>query len=560
MNIGQWVYIYIENVEKSFIWINQTYPTSIFDEYMFGKLREWHKKYGLIYELHCNGENSDSVLFDLPSRYMEELVEEAYWLKLIKKSITSVETVLADINLDKLASNMSVERCIFLSEKILSDKLPYANLILKFSRISFEKTVSDMERYWRDFSRINVPLYLNTSLLIDGILYYTTCNTNYIFSKKADGTEEEIVAEIPCNFHNGMKFSALIHYKDCIWMVPWREKVFFIYDLKNRRLTKLPIPFGSERKIAPPYFFQALKYQQYLWMLPWLYPYLVRIDMETYAVKIYRNWPKGIDIKDDGQMNFCNMCIDGHYLYLFRNACSNNIRIDLNDEKMEIWDVATKFHYGTVKEGNVIIAPRKNGESLCICKLDSQEDCTEEELPATLWIEEKKRNEVAYRDVKCIDHEVYLLPFAANGILRKNLTDGKLDIIDINLEDYRTLWPDSHFRGYDAFQVGKGVLITSYQGNKAVIIDDSGTVKKILSFNLSIEKMKQPKRLTVKESKDRKITDLLKDIEEEGRWSMVEEVTTDKNGNVFNHKTCFNVGCQIWNIIQNEIAEGILMK
>lgn len=82
MSVGQWINFSIDDVICCFQWVYENQPESIFDQLMLGKVREWHREYGIRCNLYVFEQCDGFSLEQLQDRYWEELKKECSWLKL----------------------------------------------------------------------------------------------------------------------------------------------------------------------------------------------------------------------------------------------------------------------------------------------------------------------------------------------------------------------------------------------------------------------------------------------------------------------------------------------
>lgn len=122
-NINQFIHFSIDDVIESFKWIHDRQPESIFDEPMFGRLREWHEIYDLCFDCYVFEKSGSFQLCDLQDVYWEELRENAGWLKLGWHQLQPGEITIA------------------LSEQIASAKRVYDLIIEKCGERGFSRSL-----------------------------------------------------------------------------------------------------------------------------------------------------------------------------------------------------------------------------------------------------------------------------------------------------------------------------------------------------------------------------------------------------------------------------------
>lgn len=401
-----------------------------------------------------------------------------HWKELFKYLTT-------DIRFDYFADNMTVESCLDHTQQLLIEK-PYKRQLEVFCHEwKFKEIVSDIEQYWAGFAKMKRPLYMNASVLIDDYLYFTTCNTDFLFRKRLSGEEIEVVVDLPCTTHNTMKFSSLVYFESSIWMIPWMEETIIVYDMGNKKITVLPIPYEFE-EFNTDKFRKAVKNGKYLWLLPKKMPLLLRINMEKRSVHLFEEWPKEVCFSKAQKMNFTSMYATEDHLYLFRYGCSHNVRVDLNDGSMEVWDADVSKEFGIVTDDKLLVSPVHSGSAVRCCGLKEPDKETLYDLPQWVWIQEKY---YAFWYSERVGEFAYFLPHEANAVIRMDLAGGSVDCINVKTEDYKTLRLNPEFAAYEAFGLGNYVWITPFMGNKAIMIDDKGEVSKEVTFSISLSQI-----------------------------------------------------------------------
>lgn len=469
MNIGQWVHFSIDDAIGSFQWIYQNRPQSIFDEPMLAQLKKWHEEYDIACDLYVFESTDGFCLIDLQDEYCEELQKETGWLK-TKEPLTDDPEV--DICFDYFSDGMTVQDCFEQTQKFFYTKYKKGKIELFCHEWRFVDAVSEINEYWKRFEELKIPLFMNASVAVGDKLYFTTCNTNTLYRLDLNSSELHHVTEIPCVTHNAMKFASLIAFEEKIWMIPCAEENIFIYDTKNDSVIRLSIPYAYEEGKNAKYR-KAVQNKNYLWLLPVRTPILVRVDMHTMMVKVYDCWPEEITFPAGRKANFISMCISNDLLYLFRYDCNYNICLDMKNDSMEICDFELSKEYGLVWKEQLWICPTYSGTSIRCYDIDSLQSERTEKVPQWVWADEEI---YAFWNPQKVGDKLLFLPHEANAVICMNGTAEKETCICINNADYVTLRKNKQFAGYEAMEVDNGVLITSYMGNKVIVIESKGEV------------------------------------------------------------------------------------
>ena len=75
------IHFSIDDVGGSLRYLIQNRPDSIFDLRLFGKLRDWRSRFGLLVTLYCFVEAGGYSVLQIPKEYTKEFDENSDWLK-----------------------------------------------------------------------------------------------------------------------------------------------------------------------------------------------------------------------------------------------------------------------------------------------------------------------------------------------------------------------------------------------------------------------------------------------------------------------------------------------
>ena len=75
------VHFSIDDVSRSLRYVYEKNPKSIFDLRLYGTLKYWNEKYGLMVSLYCINEFEGFNIQSFPNAYAEELAENKEWLR-----------------------------------------------------------------------------------------------------------------------------------------------------------------------------------------------------------------------------------------------------------------------------------------------------------------------------------------------------------------------------------------------------------------------------------------------------------------------------------------------
>lgn len=400
---------------------------------------------------------------------------EAEMLALHKKDYLKTSSFFycrTDLRFDCIADGMTIEGLLAQTETLFAKRLWSPCIEIFFHEWNFDKIVSGIEYYWKNFGNIKIPLIANVGVQIGGKLYFTTCNTSALYAWDEKNKKVESVTMLPYGMSNNMKFSSIVYYNNNLWMIPWFENHIYVVNLISKKVEIFLIPFLKEEGKENTKFRKAVSDNQFLWLLPVMSKCLVKINMEKRTVDIISEWPMGVEF-DKGKVNFKVMKKCDRKLYLFKDGCSHNIVVDMDTCKMSIWNVAIVSKFGELIDKNeLLISPVERNEPVKIINLKTSEE-KDFYLPECNW---QEGNGYAFWYTKRLDNHIYIFPHDADTTLCYNIHDMTLSAIRTEITDYCTQRPISSYAVYDVFQNDEERWLFPFMGNVIVRINGDGNM------------------------------------------------------------------------------------
>ncbi len=323
------------------------------------------------------------------------------------------------------------------------------------------------------------PLYINASVLVGDKLYFTACNSKWLYEFHIeDGTVLPVI-ELPCRTVDILKFSDLVSYEGKIWMIPWLESDIMIYDMEQNTVEWLQLSFPFDRHSAYAAFRKPVQQDNILWLISYFDKLVLRIDMEEVSCKIYKKWAQDVTFDAEvSSVDFKCMYGEGDTIYVFADGCRSNLIIHTETCGIETQRSEGHHPYGVVADGRVYLSPIKNFDHLLYFAM-TQKDKEETEihkitLPDSIWAD---KSECAYWHGKVIDGEIYFLPHSAKAILIVDIASDKVKAVPLDIKEYQTAMDYKEFAAYDAIPYKEGVIITAFAGNKILLERDGRIVK-----------------------------------------------------------------------------------
>lgn len=317
---------------------------------------------------------------------------------------------------------------------------------------------------------------MNAACLVNKWIYFTSYNSNWLFKLNIDTKDIEAVHQLN-GPKTGMKFSGLYYYNNQIWMIPWSIDYIYIYNLINSKLEQLFLPkemFEYNHMIK---FRKSILQEKYLWLLPCSYPGIIRIDMDEKVYKIYNDWPVNVNFDKTKKMNFKMMTLYENNLYLFNDACNISIKMSTETGKMTEWKEGYDHSFGAIINNKLYTAPVKKFESIQIIDLYDKEIIENITLPSKVWMS-KNQYLYSYWYTRTFENKLFYMPHEAYGTIMVDIETNKIDVIDIDVSDYKTPRQHKNYAVYDVLPYEDNYIVIPYQGNKIIIVNGNGLIKK----------------------------------------------------------------------------------
>jgi len=323
------------------------------------------------------------------------------------------------------------------------------------------------------------PLHLNASVLVGDKLYFTACNSRWLYTFQIENGTILPVIELPCQTTGILKFSGLVYYEGKIWMIPWCESDIMIYDMEKNKVEWLHVPFPTNKQSAFAAFRKPVQQDNIIWILSYFDKQVLRIDMAEMSCRIYRKWAR--EVAFDGEVSpvdFKCMYGEGNIIYAFADGCRSNLIIHTDTCKIETQKSEGHHPFGVVAGGRVYWSPIKNSECLQYFEIPrtgkEETDIHKIKLPDSIR-SDKDKCACGYGQV--IDGKIYFLPNSGKAILILDISSDKVQEIPLDIKDYQTYMDDKGFAAYEAITCKEGILITSFAGNK-ILLEKEGRIVK----------------------------------------------------------------------------------
>lgn len=327
-------------------------------------------------------------------------------------------------------------------------------------------------------------LFLDAGVCVGADLYFTATNSHCLYRRSTETGTVSAVSAMATGSARTKKFAGMFLHQNRIWMIPWNEDYFWIYDIGTDEMKHLEVPGIVRKSDKGAVFRRAVAVGKYIWAMPNWAECIMRIDMEQESFDLYADWPEGVIVRSD-EPNFKSISYDEEKarLYLFREGCNENIVLDTNDGSMKIFKLSACGEFCSIKNNRIVVSPVKTGKTVRIFQRDGEKAVLEREveLPDDVWAGEEL---YAYWYVDYVEGKWFLLPNEANALLviNENLD---LDIVKIPADSYREGGNKKVFAGYETIKMGDEIWILPYEGSQILVLDGQNRIVNWIKLTVS---------------------------------------------------------------------------
>lgn len=244
------------------------------------------------------------------------------------------------------------------------------------------------------------------------------------------------------NVYDSIRFKRCLSYGVKIIFIPYSAGYILLYDTSNQEFKEINLPIYNKKKtekMESEKFLSAVIRNGYLFLFPWRYPAIVKMNLETYEIVFIDNW------KDE----FSNY-ITNKNLTFFRE----DILIDGEYANMITWNspIVLRFNMDTLTYEILKFDGFKYGFST-ICKVDETVYLTDSKGYFYKTSVSFKNNEIdeqinffdgtIYRKSYLYENKLIMLPTKTNKIMLIDLEKGdthKIQLGDVEDIEKRVLY------------------------------------------------------------------------------------------------------------------------
>lgn len=260
----------------------------------------------------------------------------------------------------------------------------------------------------------------------EGVGYAAAFETNGLYKVDLESQKCNYIMRFPNEDVGGNRiYGSALYYDSEIYFIPMSGKYISIFNIDQNAIDQVSIPVPLNE--FPFYkdnfkFSEAVYYKEYIYIFPFTYPGILKLDVATNKITVLNNW-----VPREGYFFRGGMCRDESHVYLPSGI--NKIILEFNMETEQ-----TVIHQ---------IGMHNNG-AMCIHKY---EDCywIVPRLKGSIIIWNPERNivneiteyprdfksgKIVFSKIICCGKKLFFMPASANSALSINKNTGEIMIED----------------------------------------------------------------------------------------------------------------------------------
>jgi hypothetical protein len=131
-------------------------------------------------------------------------------------------------------------------------------------------------------------------------------------------------------------YADVLKYKNKVVLVPLHAKNFAIIDLEIQKIEYIPIPV-QDVKVDYGFFSKGIIYKNELIAVGYLYPRIVRINLDDYKIRIVNGWHKDLH-----NILSYESCIVGDSIYGLVNSANILLKYDFSKDETVLYQLENK--------------------------------------------------------------------------------------------------------------------------------------------------------------------------------------------------------------------------
>lgn len=189
--------------------------------------------------------------------------------------------------------------------------------------------------------------------LDDGIGYASDFEKNGLYEVDLNNQKCKFIMLFPNETMTSRRIHCTaLHHASKVFFVPMSGDYISIYDIGNNTIEQIAIPALGEKYSCyreKQKFSKAVCYEGNIYMFPFTYPGIIKLETETNQITILDDW-----VSNEQYFFRGGMCVDGEMAYLANGV--NNIILQFNMET----EKAVVYYVGAHNNGAMCISKYEN--------------------------------------------------------------------------------------------------------------------------------------------------------------------------------------------------------
>lgn len=319
--------------------------------------------------------------------------------------------------------------------------------------------------------------------------------------KSAEGPQVEIVAEVPDDDIKWLNYVNITKIGSSLYLSPYSSKSIWKYDLDNRCFSGQYLPCSVDSYVTA-----SICYGKYLYLLPRMYPGIIKYDMETDEIEIIDGWIAELEsyvMPECSKEPYFIWAVkqEKNMLYMASSKCDVWMTFDMDNDtwQMKSMNLPKRKFADMVKEGERVWLFPYCGDEVILW------NCTTNESQLIYKSVNKEIKSQPYEYVCDVDNTIVAFPKHADNILRIPLDNSNKQGINemankmpCKEKDYLSEYQKRFKVGYQFVKKLKDgqILAYEYYDGAFLLLNRKLQIEKKIYYRLPLEIVKKQQNIT----------------------------------------------------------------
>lgn len=330
----------------------------------------------------------------------------------------------------------------------------------------------------KDVRRLEALQFM-AAVEVDGMLYFSLLYANGLFRRDMKTGEIKYIGSVKEERVKKRLHSHAFTYENKVYFIPNTGNYIARLDVNDLSIRAIGIPNFKGRGMK---FASCVQAEDALWLVPFAYDALLKVDLKTDEVTQYTNWPS--ELKDDvgARILFCGGAYVSGVIYLAPYDCEYLVRYDIatNEMKCEKWNYPKcVFGYMIYEKNALWFLPDSGYSYITKYELDNQ-------TFTTIELKEQFMNDskVTHVTADVLEGKIVFAPYQSEMWTLVDCESGQMCQIKDVIEEAADAKDFPLYLGI--CRCGDGALVSGDSGKVVLLHRDMQTLQE-LKFSLSEE-------------------------------------------------------------------------